>query len=134
MIIPFQKRRNQFDLLLSTLWGSFGILGLTLSSGNDWLYYVMLTISAGYLVFFLFDKRVRYLKIGNGYMKETGFLRKKINLEEVIHFEEVQSQIILKDQKNEIKINTTLLDEEEISGLYQVLGEYEMGLKKGTVC
>ena len=116
MKIPYKKKRDLSILISAILWGVYAGNGI-IKESTDTFDYLALICSIGYFLYFLFDKKIYYLTIRDGIIKQNWPFGKKLNLIEIKRIRHFAGEYILKTELNEMKINIGLIDEESLSDL-----------------
>lgn len=116
MKIPYQKKRDVFNLVSALLWGAVAGYGLWKKSPS-WEHYGALVCSIGYLFYYLFDKRIYYLTLKNGNLRTRKRMGKKISLSEITEIEKTDSKLVLKTNKSKVTIDTKVANQEALSFL-----------------
>ena len=118
MKIRYKKRRLRISLIFGLLWLIFAIVLLfILDENKSWIKYGWLGISLMYFIKYLYEYFNQYLTIENGIIKINSPFRKKINLSEIKQIKKIGGDYILKTEKEELTINTQIIDPNSLAVL-----------------
>ena len=132
MKIRFKKKRLYINIILGLVWTILGISRLLEDKELGWLDYGYLVIGVLYTGHFLFDLTNQYLIIENGTIRKNvlyGF-GKKLNLSEIHWIKNFSGDYTLKTETKELKINTTLIEEESLIELNEILRKLNLPSEK----
>lgn len=114
MRIGYKKRHVNLNLFLGIIWFVFCLIGFLVREKPYWTTYGYLIMSIAYLTICFFQKKYKYIVIENGIIKVNSFSRKKLKLNEIIKIKKFAGDYILKTNKNELAINTQLIEPESL--------------------
>jgi len=118
MKIRYKKRRLRISLIFGLLWLIFAIVLLfILDENKSWIKYGWLGISLMYFIKYLYEYFNQYLTIENGIIKINSPFGKKINLSEIKQIKKIGGDYILKTEKEELTINTQIIDPNSLAVL-----------------
>jgi hypothetical protein len=126
MKIEFKKKKNYLYLGLGILWLILG--GVNFFGENEirWTDYGYILAGCLYIGQYLWDFKNSYLIVENGFIKKNSILGKKINLNEIIWIKKFAGDYTLKTEKEELKINTELIEEKSLSELNELLDKLNL--------
>lgn len=132
MKIKFKKKRLYINLILGIVWIGLGISKLLVDGSFRWFDYGYLVLGFLYTAHFLYDLRNQYLTIENGTIRKNGLygFGKKINLNDIIWIKKFAGDYTLKTETKEFKINTTLIEEESLVQLNEILENLNLPSEK----
>lgn len=127
MIIRFKKKRLYINLGLGIMWSFFGISKIFLSEEEpSWIDYGFLLIGVLYLLLFYYEYKNQYLFVGNGIIKENGFLGKKLEIDKINQIRKFAGEYILKSEEKEMRININSIEKDSLHDLEQELEKLKM--------
>lgn len=121
MKIKYKKKLLKQYLFFAILWSVLGLLNLKYSDGNNWFLYGYFILAILYCFAYFYEKRNPYLIVDNKSIKKNFPFGKKINLSEVIWIKKFAGEYILKTEKDEMTINTEVIDENSLTELNRLL-------------
>ena len=117
MRIAYKKRNLNINLILGIVWLIFGLLSLNYNGENNWTDYGYLVFGILYLILYFYQRQYKYLTIENGIINVNGPFGKKLNLTEIKRIKKFTGDYILKTDKNELTINTQIIDPNSLAKL-----------------
>ena len=117
MRIAYKKRNLNINLILGIVWLIFGLLSLNYNGENNWTDYGYLVFGILYLILYFYQRQYKYLTIENGIINVNGPFGKKLNLTEIKRIKKFTGDYILKTDKNELTINTQIIDPNSLARL-----------------
>ncbi len=132
MKIKFKKKRLYAHLILGLVWIVLGIASLIFGVGLGWSNYGYSIIGILYIGHYLHDVTNQYLTIENGTIKKNGLygFGKKINLNDINWIKKFAGDYTLKTQTRELKIDTSLIDNQSLVELLRILGSLNLPPEK----
>ena len=100
--------------LICLIWFFVGVFG---KEEPNWTDYGWIFISLMYLGLYFYQKNYKYLTIENGIINVNGPFGKKLNLTEIKRIKKFAGDYILKTDKNELTINTQIIDTKSLTEL-----------------
>lgn len=128
LVIKYKPKRLRINLFLGLMWLVFGIIQIIATDMDSWLNYGYLVCAILYLTLYLYEFKNQYLTIQDGQMRENHFFGKKIDLTKVTQFRHFAGEYIFKTEKQKLKIDTQIIDEESLKELNEELEK--LNLKK----
>ena len=110
MKIAYKKRQLNVNLILWLVWLTWFFIGFFTKEEPGWIDYGWILISLMYLGLYFYQKTYKYVSIENGIINVNGPLGKKLNLNEIKRIKKFAGDYILKTDKNELTINTKIID------------------------
>lgn len=110
MKIAYKKRQLNVNLILGLVWLTWFFIGILTKEEPGWIDYGWILISLMYLGLYFYQKTYKYVSIENGIINVNGPLGKKLNLNEIKRIKKFAGDYILKTDKNELTINTKIID------------------------
>ena len=93
------------------------LLSLNYNGENNWTDYGYLVFGILYLILYFYQRQYKYLTIENGIINVNGPFGKKLNLTEIKRIKKFTEDYILKTDKNELTINTQIIDPNSLAKL-----------------
>ncbi len=118
------------NLVIGLFWLLFFLIGLYVKEYTLWLDYGWLLVSGLYLGTYLYQRHYGYFTVDNDLLKLNDPRNKHINLNEVLRFKYFAGDYILESESKKLRINTHLLDPQDVLQLKTKLSEY--GLQPGS--
>ncbi len=106
---------------MSTFWLILVVLNLIFNDFGKWSTYINLGIAIMFITIYSFNYFNQYLTINDNVIKENHPFGKKINLNEIKNIKKFAGDYILKTEKNELTINTQIIDEKSLAELNLIL-------------
>ena len=128
--IRYKQRHRYLHIAMGFLWSCFFAVKIFYRDSSDWFDYIFLLISILYVSLYLFQTWFGYATIENGILSVYDFPIKRIDLREVTQFRYYAGDYILESESKKLRINTHLLDPQDVLQLKTKLSEY--GLQPGT--
>jgi len=117
MKIAYKKRHLNINLILGLVWLVWFFVGVFVKEKLNWTDYGCGVISLMYLGLYFYQKNYKYLTIKNGVINIKGPFGKKLNLTEIKRIKKFAGDYILKTDKNELTINTQIIDPNSLTEL-----------------
>ncbi len=121
MKIRFKKKRLYFYLMLGLFWTTIGIFNLIEDDNVRWTDYGYLFVGILYVGNYLYCVINQYLTIENGTIKKNSIFGKEINLNDITWIKKFAGDYTLKTEKQELKINTELIEKKSLAELNIIL-------------
>ena len=121
MKIQYKKRQLDFNLIFGIIWLIFFLLQLLFDDGLNWTDYGWIFISLAYSGIYFYQKKYKYVTINNGFLTVNGPFGKTINLMDIKRIKKFAGDYILKTDKEELIINTQVMDPNSLSELNKEL-------------
>lgn len=121
MKIAYKKRQLNVNLILGLVWLTWFFIGILTKEETNWMDYGWIFISLLYLGLYLYQKNYKYIRIENGIIKVNGPFGKKMSLTEIKRIKEFAGDYIVKSDKDELTINTQIIDPDSLVDLNTVL-------------
>lgn len=128
MKIRFKKRRLYANLIVGIIWTGLGIFNVIETEALKWIDYGYLVVGFLYISHYLYDDFNQYLNIENGIIAKNEFFgfKKKIALNDVTLIKEYAGDYILQTEDEKLEINTTLIEDQSLKELNNVLKELNL--------
>ncbi|WP_046742912.1 hypothetical protein [Kordia zhangzhouensis] len=117
MKIGYKKKHLNVNLILGLVWLIWFFVGVFEKEEPNWTDYGWIVISIMYLGLYFYQKKYKYLTIENGIINVNGPFGKKINLTEIKRIKKFAGDYILKTDKNELTINTQIIEPKSLTEL-----------------
>ncbi|WP_318310450.1 hypothetical protein [Flagellimonas crocea] len=117
MRIGYKKRHMNINLIFGLVWLVWFFIGILTKDEPNWTDYGWIVISAMYLVGYFYQRQNKYLTIENGIIKINSPFGKKLNLNEIKRIKKFAGDYILKTEKEELTINTQIIDPNSLAEL-----------------
>ncbi|APY09882.1 hypothetical protein BWZ22_00875 [Seonamhaeicola sp. S2-3] len=121
MKIGYKKKHLNVNLILGLVWLIWFFVGVFEKKEPNWTDYGWIVISIMYLGLYFYQKNYKYLTIENGIINVNGPFGKKLNLTEIKRIKKFAGDYILKTDKNELTINTQIIDPNSLAELNKEL-------------
>lgn len=120
--IYHKRQQKRLNLLQGIVWLLLGAIGLFKKKEN-YFFYAYIVLGFIHLWAFFQDKYKGYISVVNGKLKthHNPFFNKQINLNEVTKVVKSSDTYLLRTNNKEVKINTSLISEESMQQLNEVL-------------
>lgn len=127
MIIKYKTKKVNLNLTFSLIWLVFFFVSFTNGFTLKWLNIGWLLAAVIYFVIYLYEKKNQYGKIENDVLSlnDSFFKTKKVDLKALKSIQNIAGDIVLQDEKNTVKINAYLVEEESLKELENILKVYE---------
>lgn len=117
MKITYKKRYLNVNLILGLIWLVWFFVRVFEKEEPNWIDYGWIFIPLMYLGLYFYQKHYKYLIIENGIINVDGPFGKKLNLTEIKRIKKFAGDYILKTDKNELTINTQIIDPNSLTKL-----------------
>lgn len=117
MKIGYKKKHLNVNLILGLVWLIWFFVGVFGKEEPNWTDYGWSVISIMYLGLYFYQRKYKYLTIENGIINVNGPFGKKINLTEIKRIKKFAGDYILKTDKNELTINTQIIEPKSLTEL-----------------
>ena len=117
MKIEYKTKHLNVNLILGLVWLIWFFVGVFGKEEPNWTDYGWIVISILYLGLYFYQKNYKYLTIENGIINLNGPFGKKLNLSEIKWIKKFAGDYILKTDKNELTINTQIIDPNSLAEL-----------------
>lgn len=117
MKIAYKNRHLNLNLISGLIWLVWFFVGVFGKEEPNWTDYGWIFISLMYLGLYFYQKNYNYLTIENGTINVNGPFEKKLNLTEIKRIKKFAGDYILKTAKNELTINTQIIDTNSLAKL-----------------
>ena len=117
MKIEYKKKHLNVNLILGLVWLIWFFVGVFGKEEPNWTDYGCIVISILYLWLYFYQNNYKYLTIENGIINVNGPFGKKLNLSEIKRIKKFAGDYILKTDKNELTINTQIIDPNSLAEL-----------------
>jgi len=117
MKIAYRKRQMTINLIFGLIWLVLFFIRILTKDKPNWTDYGWIVISAMYLILYFYQKKIKYLTIENGFIKDNSPFGKKINLSDIKQIKKIAGDYILKTEKTELKINTQVIEPNSLAEL-----------------
>ena len=117
MKIEHKKKHLNVNLILGLVWLIWFFVGVFGKEEPNWTDYGWIVISILYLGLYFYQNNYKYLTIENGIINVNGPFGKKLNLSEIKRIKKFAGDYILKTDKNELTINTQIIDPNSLAEL-----------------
>ncbi|SDR05662.1 hypothetical protein [Flagellimonas zhangzhouensis] len=121
MKIAYKKRQLNVNLILGLVWLIWFFIGIFTKEEPSWMDYGWIFISLMYLGLYFYQKNYKYINIENGIIKVNGPFGKKMSLTEIKRIKKFAGDYILKSDKEELTINTQIIDPDSLVDLNTAL-------------
>ncbi|PSG87025.1 hypothetical protein C7H61_13015 [Mesoflavibacter zeaxanthinifaciens subsp. sabulilitoris] len=120
--IYHKRQQKRLNLLQGIVWLLLGVIGLFVNK-EHYFFYGYIALGFFHLWAFFQDKYKGYISVFNGILKThyNPFFNKQINLNEVNKVIKLSDTRLLKTNSEEIKIHTSLISEESMQKLNEVI-------------
>lgn len=88
--------------------------------------YFQLVLGGLMIVTYFHQKKFQYLTIENGLLIKNSLKRKTIQLDKIEQIQSIPGRIKIFTSEKSLSINTSILDEDSLKDLYQILGSLEL--------
>ena len=126
MKIKFKTKRLKQNLFFGIAWTILSLLDLKYSRENNWIDYGFLFVAILYWIIYLYEKNYQYLTVENDWIKRNSPFGKKLNLSEVHWIKKFAGDYILKTDKDEMTINTEVIDKNSLVDLNRILEKLDL--------
>ncbi|MFA7447742.1 MAG: hypothetical protein WCY77_04835 [Weeksellaceae bacterium] len=126
MRIPYKKRHVNTNLFFGILWLSYFLIKILLFDSFHWIDYGCVFLSFAYLTIYFYEIRYKYVTIQDGVLSVNELIRKKVNLNEINQIKRFAGDYIIQSDKNEVTINTQIIDTNSLPDLIQVLDKLDV--------
>lgn len=126
MRIPYKKRHVNTNLFFGILWLSYFLIKILLFDSFHWIDYGWVFLSFAYLTIYFYEIRYKYVTIQDGVFSVNELIRKKVNLNEINQIKRFAGDYIIQSDKNEVTINTQIIDTNSLPDLIQVLDKLDV--------
>ena len=126
MKIKYKKKRNYLNLGLGIFWLILGGINFFINDEIRWTDYGYLIAGILYLGQYIWDIKNQYITIENGFIKKNTIFGEKLKLNEIIWIKKFAGDYTLKTEKQELKINTELIEENSLSLLNEILNKINL--------
>jgi len=117
MKIEHKKKHLNVNLILGLVWLIWFFVGVFGKEEPNWTDYGWIVIPILYLGLYFYQNNYKYLTIENGIINVNGPFGKKLNLSEIKRIKKFAGDYILKTDKNELTINTQIIDPNSLAEL-----------------
>jgi hypothetical protein len=117
MKISYKKRQMNINLIFGLIWFAWFFINILTKEKTRWLDYGWIVISFIYLSLYFYQRQYKYLSIENGFIMENRPFGKKINLNDIKQIKNFASDYIIKTEKDELTINTQIIDPNSLTEL-----------------
>jgi hypothetical protein len=117
MKISYKKRQMNINLIFGLIWFAWFFINILTKEKTSWLDYGWIVISFIYLSLYFYQRQYKYLSIENGFIMENRPFGKKINLNDVNQIKNFAGDYIIKTEKDELTINTQIIDPNSLTEL-----------------
>lgn len=121
MKIGYTKRHMKVNLIIGLVWFVWFFVSVLIKDKLNWIDYGWIVISGLYLSLYFHQRKNKYLTIEDGVIKKNSWFGKKLYLSEIVQIEEFTGNYIVKTDKEELVINTEIIDPDEIPKLIKAL-------------
>ncbi len=128
--IRYKKKRLKNNLIFGIFWTGLGLLNLKYSGENEWKDYGYLFIAILYWSSYFYEKINQYLTIENEGIKKNSPFGKKINFSEINRIKKFSGDYILKTDKEELTINTQIIENKSLTELDRILSQLNLPSNK----
>ena len=105
------------NLIFGLIWFTWFFIIILTKEKTSWLDYGWIVISFIYLSLYFYQRQYKYLSIENGFIVENRPFGKKINLNDVKQIKNFAGDYILKTEKDELTINTQIIEPNSLTEL-----------------
>ncbi|AUP78224.1 hypothetical protein [Flavivirga eckloniae] len=117
MKIAYKKRHVIVNLIIALVWLVWFLVISFIGEELNWKDYGWLGFSLMYLLVYLYQKQYKYLSIEKGVLKVMYPLGSKVKLNEIKQIKKFANDYILKTDKEELVIDTRIIDPDSLSDL-----------------
>lgn len=126
MKIAYKKKYLNGNLFLGVVWLIWFFVGFFEEKELHWIDYGWIVISTMYLGLYFYQKNYKYLTIKNGIISVNAPFGKKLNLTEIKQIKKFVGDYILKTDKEELTIDTQIIDPNSLVKLNMELEKLNM--------
>lgn len=128
--IRFTRKRLNYNLFFGLAWLTLGILKLVMDTTLDEIDYVWFGIAGLSIGTYFYEYMNQYLTIEGGIISKNYPFGNKIKLREIKQIKKIAGDYILKTDRNELTINTQIIDKNSLSELNEILGQLDLPSEK----
>ena len=121
MKIRYKKSRNTFYLLMIVFWIALIIYSSMFGEFGKWTDYLVIAVGVMYVSFYSYNYLHQYLTLEKDSIKLNFIFSRKIFLSDIKEFKKFAGEYILRTDSDELRINTSLIDETSLKELNKVL-------------
>jgi predicted membrane protein len=121
MIIRYKKKRTRFLLIMIVLWFVLLIANLLFNEFNKWSQSIGIILPLLFITTYAYQYLNQYLTIENELIYLNSPFSKKMELKEIKNIKKFAGEYILKSDEKELRIDTTLIDQESLTYLNEKL-------------
>ncbi|MEM6524935.1 MAG: hypothetical protein AAGF85_05190 [Bacteroidota bacterium] len=126
MIIQYKRKHINLHLFFGLSWLGLATVSIFIGDNIRWTDFGQFVISGAYISIYFYTLSRQYLTIKDGYIQENKLFGKRIKLAEVQYMKEFAGDYILRTDKAELTINTTLINSESHSRLRSELDKLDL--------
>jgi hypothetical protein len=91
------------------------------ADSSNWTFWIWIILPIGYISSYIFEYTNQYLTVEKGSIYRNSLFPKKLELNKIKTFKKFAGDYILQTDQNELRINTTLIDQDSLKELDQIL-------------
>ena len=130
MKVKYKKKHLNTNLFIGIAWAIFGVSTLFFVDNTSWTRYGYVVVSILYLGQYFYEYQNQYLTIQNGTIRKNSWFGKKMELNKITWIKKFAGDYILKTEKQELTINTKIVDEKSLPELNRILRELNLSPEK----
>ena len=121
MKIAYKKKYQRANLVFGLVWLVWFLIGVFGKEDSLLLDYLWGLASLLYLGKYFYDRKYKYVSLENGSIGIHGPLGKKLSLNKIKRIRKFARDYIIKTDKNELTINTQIIDSDSLAKLNKEL-------------
>jgi len=121
MKIRYKRSRSIFYLTMTVIWTILLIVNIMYADSSNWTFWIWIILPIGYISSYIFEYTNQYLTVEKGSIYRNSLFPKKLELNKIKTFKKFAGDYILQTDQNELRINTTLIDQDSLKELDQIL-------------
>lgn len=124
MKIHFKRKRINFNLFMGIVFFTFGLYVTYTADSPSWSDFAYFVFALVYFLIFMYQLQYQYVIIADEYIRKSVPFSKKLILKEVEFVKNECGEIVIGNTKNQIRINTQLIDDLSLLQLSEYLKDF----------
>jgi len=124
--IKYKNKILKSNLFFGGIWLLFGIISLLTKENIHWSDYGYIVLALLYFAHYIYVNLNPYIRIEDGVISTNTFLSKKISLYKIQQIKKIDNEYILVAGQTELKINTSLIEDNSLKKLNTVLNNLDL--------
>lgn len=130
MKIRYKKKRLTSNLIIGIVWTAFALLSLTYNEETRWTDYGYIVIALLYFGQYAYESSKQYLTITKHSIRKNRFFGNSLKLNKIIRIKKFAGDYILQTDKEELTINTDIIEEKSLLELNRILSQVNLPADK----